>query len=166
MPEFTPDLTTVTVRKKLLDPGEYEVKIGEPRARVYEHKGTGDSRIAVNYPLTLMGKIMADESIDRTDAGVSLESNTIFPSTKGGFEMFKRFLMAARGFVTADEELFDKEIGVSADTSSPIEGDEVTLGSGYQLPVGRIVRVRADQEQRKGRDTVEQDWKFFSPCAP
>lgn len=145
------DPTSITAVIALLDKGEYELSVGEPKAFEKKTKKDTDSN-GVRYPVTVAE---GPEKGART-------YYTCWLHSEGGMGFAKGFIMACLGYAaTRDaEKTFDAKYRGSDWGYNPEDG---STGDVWREATGK--RVMATVDLRLGEDgqTMQQQWKSFRP---
>lgn len=160
---FQPDLGGVKAGMTIFDRGEYELKISAVKPIFYYNEDKGYDVAGGQVNLEMVGKVMNDGKLDRTEEGESVVPNKLYVHSTKAIPMVKQFFMAALGYPMDEEDKFNKEVASSLDISVTPgeEGEEATLGSGWARLVGQRVLCTLDKSMYDGRE--RQDHKAFMP---
>jgi hypothetical protein len=161
MARFEPDIGNVAAATPIYE-GLMELKVISAKGFAYEND-EGDERAGVEYRFEVVGqRDPQTDELDRTDAGKPISSHRVWLHTDKAWPMAKSFVMAAMGFVrtAAGEEEFNKKYATKKDWHVVGEGDDVEVGSGWELPVGQIVLADCEPEDID-EDRQRQGFKRF-----
>lgn len=179
MPRFEPDFTTVFATTPVWSKGDYEILIESVRGQAWDQVKNGQETGTVVQVVKLRPKIKGvydskgklQTEIDGVDiADQAAEEIALWIHSKGAMAMSKRAIMAILGYSEKEEEDFNEFLRTgSLDLSFEIEesedGYDVTLGSGWEQLVGKLVGVHLDKQQVniEGREPFEQQQyvRFF-----
>ena len=145
---------------RIFERGEYELSVERaiPFAREKEEGGVS---CGIMYGLKIVGQIV-DGELDETFTGEDVRPFSYYLHSDGGIRMGKSFMIAALGF--DDEDLFNEEYGSDPDQflfdGEPEE--EITAGPGWDLPVGKHVKVTLTQ--RIYQDEPTQEFRNWLPA--
>lgn len=175
MAVFSPDFASVDASIPIYEKGRYRVKTTK-RTPFIKEKRDGDGNVnvsaGVRYPLEMVGKFDEEgELITEDYAGRTVTPFSVWVHTEGGWKFSKSFLMAAAGYdVKNEEELANKELFqkhgwiVNGEPTDPPENIEI--GDGFDLCVGRLVDVTLTKSSRTTDDGREFDDQDFGAWAP
>lgn len=160
-PIFQPD-KNVRATTRIFERGEYEVEIAAVSGIGYT-KDNGDEVAGARYRLTMRGRLQNDGSLDDEYAGEDVTPFRAYVHSEGAIPFTKRFLMAAMGYGRNDESDFDDEWWTEADLTIEFDEEDVTLGEGWEDPVGNVLRVTLDKEEYEGQE--QQTHATFAPVS-
>jgi hypothetical protein len=163
MTRFQPDLGGVKAGMPVYDRGDYELKISAVKPIFYYNEEKGYDVAGAQVNLEMVGKMLADGSMDRTEEGESVAPNRLYVHSQKAIPMVKQFFMAALGYPLEDEDKFNKEVAANLDISVTPgeEGEEATLGTGWARLTGQRILCTLDKRVHDGRE--QQDHKAFMP---
>lgn len=156
MPNFQPDLTQVTVNFPILEKGDYEILVGEPKAFIRDKSDGSGQSYGVRYPLQLA------EDYPGYKKGTRLAPFNGVMSSEGGQSFAKRFLMACLGFKSSktDEKRFDETFkgdDWSFDTDNGTVGDMWRKANSARLVVSFDIGINSESGEQ------QQKWGTMRP---
>lgn len=144
--EYDPSKTQATI--EVLEKGDYEFLIGEPKSFIRKNKKNEDS-YGIRFPLTAEGKTKP-------------VYYTCYLHSEGAQGMTKRFQMAAMGFKNnkTDEARFDAEV-IGMDWNFDPEAG--TVGEAWRKFTGKRVVGSVDVSPNTETGEPQQNWKSWRP---
>ena len=154
-PRYEHDASTVSAVIAILDKGDYELMIGEPKAFFNQGKEGKPDNYGIRYPLTVA---------EGAEKGSKTFYNA-FIHTDGALSFSKQFLMAALGYKATKEEekrFNDKYRGSDwgIDTDTKGVGDVWREATGKRLTASVDVGI---QEVGQNAGQPQQKWLKFRP---
>lgn len=151
MPRYETDPTSVTGVIAILDKGEYELLIGEPKAFEKPNKA-GNLSVGVRYPITVA---------EGPEKG-SKTFYTCYTHSEGGMGFAKQFLMTALGYpLTKDAEKSFNEKYRGSDWG--LDTDSSSVGDMWREVTGKRVNAAVDVGLSDDGVTQQQKWIKFRP---
>jgi hypothetical protein len=130
MPRYTADLSKANAGYVLLEKGDYEFTVGEPktfyRSGTNQQTGEATESYGIQYPLTVVGG-------DQDGKNLNIQ---LYLHTDKSFGMAKKFVMAALGYSLDREKEFNADFegaDWSFDTDTQEVGDIWTKAAGTRL---------------------------------
>lgn len=152
MPRYTPDFNTVSANFVMLEKGEYEFQVGEPKA--FERTNQeGKVSHGVRFMLTVA-------------EGAAKGGRTMFtcyPGSDGGMSFSKQFLIAVLGYAqdSSGEKQFNE---ATAGEDWGYDTETGACGDMWRRALGK--RVRAIVDIKIGENgQQQQNWVRFLPVA-
>ena len=130
--------------------GLFDLEITGVKGFAYTREKDGAEIGGVEYKFKMVGEVdPEDGSVDSANEGKSVSSNRLYVHSRGALAMGKRLLMAALGYAVNEtgENRFNAEVYAENDWYVTGEGDDVEIGDGWELLVGRIVRCKLSIEE-------------------
>lgn len=151
MPRYELDPTSVTAVIALLDKGDYELLVGEPKG-FEKTSQEGKVSAGVRYPVTVAE---GPETGART-------FYTCYIHTEGAIAFAKQFLMTALGFALdrESEKRFDAKYRGSDWGVDPATGG---VGDVWREVTGKRVVASVDLQMGQDGVTQQQKWVRFRP---
>ncbi len=154
-PRYEHDPSNVSAVIAILDKGDYELMIGEPKAFFNTGKDGKPDNYGVRWPLTVA---------EGPEKGAKTFYNA-FTHTDGANSFSKQFMMAALGFKATKEEekrFNDKYRGSdwSIDTDTKAVGDVWREATGKRLIASVDVQI---QTEGANAGSPQQKWVKFRP---
>ena len=162
---FAPDFTQVSAGMKIFPRGEYELSVTKVKPIAYFKKDedgepTEDFVSGCQVNVEMVGRLLNDGSLDRSDEGESVVPLRLYVHNEKGWGMTKSSIMAILGYTRDEEESFNGD-AADSDYSVDGEGDEATLGSSWDTLTGQHFIITLDKRIYKGRE--QQDTGSLSP---
>lgn len=148
---YNPNLTTASAGILMLQKGDYELKISQPKTFKRQKVENGETKdiYGVQYSLTV------ENGDDQNVIGKNIPLS-LYMHSEAAFGINKRFVMAALGFALDDEESFNEKY---ADADWGIDPDSGELGDIWTQVAGNRVACTADIVPDK-RDRSRQQQQF------
>ena len=152
-PRYEHDATNVSSVIAILDKGDYELIVGEPKAFFNTGKEGKSDNYGIRYPLTVA---------EGSEKGSKTFYNA-FIHTDGSLSFSKQFLMAALGFKATkdDEKRFNEEFKGS---DWGIDTDTKGVGDVWRQPTGKRLVASVDvtiQSEGANAGSPQQKWVKF-----
>lgn len=150
--EFSPDAVSASI--EILQKGEYEFIIGEPKSFMRKNR-KGEDSYGVRFPLVLA------EDTNGHKKGTRIFFNT-YQQSEGAQAIAKQFLLAAMGYKRNDqqeEQRFNEEM---AGKEWGFNTDDGTVGDGWMEVKGK--RIVGDLDVGIIEETQQQQQNFRAGC--
>lgn len=132
MPRFTPDPSKVSATLEVLEKGDYELTIGEPKT-FFRQNQKGEDSYGVRYQLTVA---------EGPKKGTKI-FYSCYQQSEGAQSMTKQFFMAVLGYdrKSSDEKRFDADF---AGQDWVFNTDDGALGDMWRSIIGKRVMCSMD----------------------
>ena len=146
MPRFNPDPSKVSATIEVLEKGDYELSIGEPRT-FFRQNSKGDDSYGVRYQLTVA---------EGPKKGTKI-FYSCYQQSEGAQSMTKQFFMAILGYdrKPSEEKRFDAD---TAGQDWTFDTDSGMMGDMWRFIAGK--RVICSMDVGINNQTGEQQQKF------
>ncbi len=165
---FTPDFASVDASFPVYD-GRFRLQITKHTPFSYEKadkEGNVREIAGVHYGLEVVGQFDDDGELDDEKMGKPVSRNTVYVHTEGSWQFAKPFIMAACGYrlnqqQDANENLFqDKDIDWNLEGDPGTPAENIILGNGWDMLIGKFVDVTMKKEVTIKDDQTRENQAF------